>query len=303
MDPLVSIVLPVYNGEKYISLAIDSILAQSFADFELIVVNDCSKDSTARVVDSYAAKDRRVHLHSNETNLKLPASLNAGFRLARGRFFTWTSDDNILQPHFLKTMVGELEQSPTIDLVYTNYTLIDDDGNSVGTKVLNDVNKAFASWEGGGASFLYKRQVHERNNGYNTGAFLIEDFDFFVRAFGEFRFQYLERTDLYHYRIHDASLSSTNGTIINDLQKMVLEKNREQIAAKITQQEQLDLYKKMYLYYFSKINSRHQYKKYIPLIRNISPLCMWWLIPKAFGLSLLKSLHSAYASIGAMFSK
>ena len=94
--PVVSIVLPVWNGEKYLTTAINSILAQRFADFELIVVNDCSTDKYAVIARGFAAADPRIRVIDNERNLKLPASLNRGFKTARGAFFTWTSDDNVL---------------------------------------------------------------------------------------------------------------------------------------------------------------------------------------------------------------
>ena len=91
--PRVSIVLPSYNGERYIKESIDSVLNQSFTNWELIVVNDCSEDGTRRIVEEYAQNDSRVTIINNEKNMKLPKSLNIGFEVARGEYFTWTSDD------------------------------------------------------------------------------------------------------------------------------------------------------------------------------------------------------------------
>ena len=83
-EPLISIVLPVYNGEKYLRESIDSILAQTMRDWELIVVDDCSKDATPAILAEYAARDRRIRVLRNEENQRLPRSLNIGFAETRG---------------------------------------------------------------------------------------------------------------------------------------------------------------------------------------------------------------------------
>ena len=102
--PKVSIVLPTYNGEKYIKESIESILSQTLTDWELIIVNDCSKDTTASIISEYASEDDRIKIITNEQNQKLPESLNIGFRQACGEYLTWTSDDNMYKPQALKTM-------------------------------------------------------------------------------------------------------------------------------------------------------------------------------------------------------
>ena len=91
----ISIVLPTYNGEQYISQSIDSILKQTFPDWELIIVNDCSTDHTLEIVKQYAEKDHRIKIVNNSINKKLPSSLNIGFQHSCGNFLTWTSDDNL----------------------------------------------------------------------------------------------------------------------------------------------------------------------------------------------------------------
>ncbi len=77
--PKVSIVLPTYNGEKYIRESVESIINQSFTDWELIIVDDCSTDHTAMIVDQYASEDFRIKVIHNKKNQKLPQSLNIGF--------------------------------------------------------------------------------------------------------------------------------------------------------------------------------------------------------------------------------
>ena len=96
--PKISVVLPVYNGEAYLKDAIKSILNQTFQDFELIIVDDCSTDRTTEIVKRYVDCDSRIILIQNKVNLKLPESLNKGFSHATGDYWTWTSCDNLYMP-------------------------------------------------------------------------------------------------------------------------------------------------------------------------------------------------------------
>ena len=89
----VSIILPTYNGKKYIRDSIESIINQTYTNWELIIVNDCSTDDTQKIIEEYQQKDKRIIVINNEKNLKLPASLNRGFEEASGEYYTWTSDD------------------------------------------------------------------------------------------------------------------------------------------------------------------------------------------------------------------
>ena len=78
--PEISLIMSVYNGEEYIAEAIDSVINQTFRDFELIIINDCSTDGTSEILDRFAKLDDRVKVHTNEVNLRLPSSLNRSFR-------------------------------------------------------------------------------------------------------------------------------------------------------------------------------------------------------------------------------
>src|SRR4051794_21032964 len=102
--PLVSIVLPTYNRAHLLKRSIETCLNQTLIDIELIVVNDCSTDNTKEIVEAYKAKDARICLITNEKNLRLPASLNKGFENAKGKYFTWTSDDNLYAPNALEVL-------------------------------------------------------------------------------------------------------------------------------------------------------------------------------------------------------
>jgi glycosyltransferase involved in cell wall biosynthesis len=243
-QPEISIVLPTFNGSKYIRASIESCLNQSFRNFELIIVNDCSTDSTPEIIKQYAAKDGRIRIINNEKNLRLPLSLNKGFEAAQGKYFTWTSDDNYYAPFALQLMYDELQSKADVDLTYTNYTLIDDAGKVTGTRTFNDVYQSFQHWLGCGACFLYKSVVHYELKGYNPSFFLIEDYDFFVRAFTRFKFSYINRYDTYFYREHAASLTGNFSSSVNDISKIAIERQIPELVKVLPNKDIALLYRK-----------------------------------------------------------
>lgn len=203
--PLISIVLPTFNGEQYIAKSIQSCLDQSYKDFELIIINDCSTDNTINIISEYAKKDSRIKIIHNDINLKLPVCLNLGFTNAKGQYYTWTSDDNYYAPDALEKMLFELENNEDVDIVYSAYQFIDEKdsrldlyGNTPEYLLFNCIV---------GACFLYKKNVHEITGGYDTTKFRMEDMDFWLRCACQFKFKYID-FNLYSYRKHRASLST-----------------------------------------------------------------------------------------------
>ena len=121
MKKLVSIILPTYNGKRFLRESIESVINQTYKDWELIVVNDCSTDNTLQIIEEYAQKDNRIKYITNEINSKLPQSLNNGFKLAKGEYYTWTSDDNKYYPTAIEEMVQFLDINNDVDLVSFNF--------------------------------------------------------------------------------------------------------------------------------------------------------------------------------------
>ena len=102
MKPLISVLMPAYNAERFIADAIESILNQTYKNFELIVADDASTDSTAKIVKEYCAKDKRVALISNKKNLYIAANRNKLIKMARGEFIAWADADDISLPYRLE---------------------------------------------------------------------------------------------------------------------------------------------------------------------------------------------------------
>lgn len=129
--PSISIVMAAFNEEQGISKALDSIVAQSFEDWELIVIDDGSTDSTTDVVQQYVDADKRIRLICNETNMELSASLNKGIELARADLIARADADDVNLPDRLLKQYTYMQEHPEIDVLGTGAYLLDTDGQRV----------------------------------------------------------------------------------------------------------------------------------------------------------------------------
>ncbi len=202
----VSIVLPTYNGEKFLRGSIESCLKQTHRDLELILVDDCSTDTTPAIMQEYAQKDTRVKVIRNQTNQRLPRSLNIGFRQATGEYLTWTSDDNEYVPQSIEKMLAHLKEYPQADFVYADYWAVYEEE---GRKELVDLSNLNLSAKNGiGACFLYTRRVYQKLGDYIPDYEIVEDYDYWMRVHKNFKMLHYPEP-IYLYRFHGGSLTTT----------------------------------------------------------------------------------------------
>ena len=132
-NPLVSIIMPAYNAEAYIEEAISSVMAQTVSNWELLVIDDESKDNTKALVAALAEKDSRIRLVSNQQNMGVAKTRNVGLGLFRGKYVALLDSDDYWKPQMLEKMIARAEETHA-DIVYCSYELVDELGN----KVCND---------------------------------------------------------------------------------------------------------------------------------------------------------------------
>ncbi len=129
--PRLSIGLPVYNGEAFLAEALDGLLAQTYADFELVISDNASNDGTEAICRQRAARDPRVRYVRQEVNLGAMRNFNRVFELARGEYFKWAAHDDLHEPDFLKACVDVLDRNPDVVLAYPLARDIDAAGNTL----------------------------------------------------------------------------------------------------------------------------------------------------------------------------
>lgn len=219
--PIISIVLPTYNGEKYLDESIQSIVEQSFIDWELIVVDDCSSDSTPEIIRRWEKRDSRIRSVRNSSNAKLPASLNIGFSYAVGKYYTWTSDDNVYEQNAFQLMHDAIENNRGYDLVYCDVKRIDQNGNRLPDDGFHGSPRMLYFFNVVQACFLYSAEMAKKLSGYDTDLFLVEDYDYWLRGYRSSKYLHLKEKP-YRYRVHGESLTSTRTKEIRERAASVL---------------------------------------------------------------------------------
>lgn len=131
-SPLVSILLPVYNGQPYLSEAIESVLSQKYVNLEVIAVDDCSKDQSVKVLKKFKAKDKRVKIYKNINHYGLTTSLNRALNKAKGEFIAFMPQDGRSSLERIGKQVSFLSSNPQIAAVGTQSTFIDEKGKIAG---------------------------------------------------------------------------------------------------------------------------------------------------------------------------
>ena len=209
MSPLVSILMPVFKTAPYLREAMDSILSQTFTDFELIVLNDCSPDNAEEILDTYT--DPRIVRYKGEKNIGLSNILNVGLGMARGKYIARMDSDDLSMPERLQIQVDYLESHPKIDLVSAGMQLFgarDDiwirDGNPEKVKIEALFHSPILH-----ASSMWRRDSFERNGlRFRQEMVPSEDYDLWTRAFGKgLKLVNLPQV-LYKYRIHIAQATT-----------------------------------------------------------------------------------------------
>jgi glycosyltransferase involved in cell wall biosynthesis len=129
--PTVSVCLPLYKGAKFLGEAIESVLAQTYSDFELLIGDDCSPDNSAEIMKEYASRDKRIKVWTNETNLGHYGNYNACIKRVSGKYVKLFAQDDILHPQMLERFVNVMEQHPNVTLINCTRAWMDEHGQPI----------------------------------------------------------------------------------------------------------------------------------------------------------------------------
>ena len=197
--PLVSVLMPVYNGADHLRQTLTTILEQTHAHFELLITDDGSQDATWNILGEFAAADRRVQLFRNEANLGVPLTMNRLFGLARGLYLTRHDADDLSKPERFAKQVAFLQGHPAIGVLGTQTQFIDADGQPLDVqyfpaKFTNDEIQAELLRENClcQGSVMFRRALLDQVGLYETGNIGSEDYDLWLRLAEVTRFAVLE---------------------------------------------------------------------------------------------------------------
>ena len=231
--PAISVIMPVYNGERFLAEAIDSILAQTFSDFEFIIVDDGSTDGTARIIRDYAGRDRRIRPLHHETNRGQSSALNTGIAAARGEFIAGMDADDISLPERLQKQIDYLRGHSHIGALGVFAREIDADGQFIREVAFPQshawiiINMLFGSTSVGGSLAMLRRDELQTIGGYNASA-LANDWELWTRLAERTRFANLPET-LYLYRKHEASITVSQRQQLADAKRAALQRWLERL--------------------------------------------------------------------------
>ena len=212
--PVVSVILPAYNAAAYIRDAIDSVLTQTFIDFELLIVDDGSTDSTREITRSY--DDPRIRLIASDRNVGLTASLNHALAQARGEFVARQDADDVSEPDRLDVQLTFLRHRPHIALVGSWFTVIDTHGHPVRRVTLptGDLGLRWAMWFSCPfvhSAMMWRRlPVQNSVGGYDERFVYAQDYELWIRVVAHFRAATVPAY-LLRYREHESSMTWTAG--------------------------------------------------------------------------------------------
>jgi glycosyltransferase involved in cell wall biosynthesis len=213
IDPKVSVVMSVYNGALYLREAIDSILNQTFKDFEFIIINDYSSDNSEEILKEYAEKDKRVKVITNKFNLGLTKSLNIGIKESQGRYIARMDADDIAYPERLQKQINFLENNLDYGVVGAFAKVINDKGESVDNfeyeETDREIKNSLIKWNSIIHPLAFMRKsVLNKVCGYDESFKYAQDYDLWLRLSKKTKFINLPEYLLY-YRISDKSITGS----------------------------------------------------------------------------------------------
>jgi glycosyltransferase involved in cell wall biosynthesis len=184
---MISIIINAYNAEKHLETTIQSIINQTYSDWELILVDDGSKDDTFRIMKRQSELDSRIRVLKNEKNLGIPRSINLGIDNARGNYIAKIDADDVADSTRLERQIKYLEENPDVDLVGTGGYIINEDGEILNrikvvknkcliSRLLRYANPFIHS------SIMVKKDALVQVGKYRTGFIHSQDYDLLLRA-------------------------------------------------------------------------------------------------------------------------
>lgn len=218
-SPKISVILPVYNSVKYLAETIDSILNQTYTNFELIIINDASTDNSEKIIEKY--QDERIKYIKNETNMGVAYSSNRGIEIAAGKYIAKADSDDIYDYERLEKQLQVMEENSEYNICVFDMSIIDAKGNLIGEWNYNhssDYLKAKLLFDSPlpNPTVMFRNNIFkELNCSYDESLKIAEDYDLFVQMDNEFKVIHIPEC-LVKYRRHESNLTNNDIRVKTD---------------------------------------------------------------------------------------
>lgn len=228
--PEISVIMPVYNAEKYLKEAVDSILQQSFTDFELFIIDDCSTDSSRAIIGSYA--DKRIVFIQKEKNTGYTDSLNMAIKLAKGKYIARMDADDISLKERFYRQYNHMEQNPRVLLLGTRFRIIGNNNEIQLPTTFKEIKfrMLFADPICHPSVFIRKSFFTSANSWYDKSFEPAEDYELWTRIIHAGEVENLPEV-LLHYREHEQQVSNVKKEIQNKAADKIKIKQLEQLIS------------------------------------------------------------------------
>ena len=238
-SPKVSILLPVYNAEKYLSACLESLLTQTFQDFEIIAINDASSDSSLCILEAYANKDPRIKIYCNESNLKISATLNKGLKIASAPLIARMDADDIAFSQRIERQYCFMKSYPEVTVSGTGIQVF---GTDVIWNVPESNNEIRATLFFNSPilhpTAIYRKEFIINYGGYSENAPYAEDYDLWHRLSTNKNIIFANiNTPLLYYRITTSEKSHKYKIIQNKTADLIRKRQIESLGISITDQQ------------------------------------------------------------------
>lgn len=211
--PEISVIMSVYNGEAYLKETIESVINQTFKNWEFIIINDCSTDSSPQILNDFAVKDERIKVYTNEVNLKLPASLNKAVSLSEGKYIARMDADDICLPDRFEKQYKFMEENSDVSLSSCRFMTMKNGvymSGGAGGRCDNEALRALLLVRNPilHPGIIAKAEVMKKLN-YDTTLTCTEDLELWTRMVMENQKMEILPECLMLYRLHDKQITST----------------------------------------------------------------------------------------------
>ena len=226
-NPILTVLMPVYNAEKFLDESINSILIQTYSDFEFIILDDGSTDNSLKIIKAYAKKDKRIKVLTNKNNQKQAKCRNSLLKNSKTEFIAWMDADDISSPHWLQTQMDFLKQNPKIDVVSCHWDFFGDREFILKRPFLDSQIKSAFLLDctfGTGGSMIKMKKIKANKMFFNEQLESAEDYNYWVKNLSVLSFAAVDKT-LYRYRIHNAQESETNKEKQKQIHLLIVQKH------------------------------------------------------------------------------